>query len=69
MLYFFLIMVLVVYQFKSPTATRFFLKILATGDFMKKVPTATFVLRDRYIVSLELVYTPNTFYMKSAVVI
>ena len=36
---------------------------------MKKVPTATFSLRDRYIVSIERVYTPSTFYMKSAVCI
>ena len=35
---------------------------------MKKVPTATFDLGDRKIVSIELVYTPSTFYMKSAVV-
>jgi len=34
---------------------------------MKKVPTATCVLGDRYIVSIERVYTPSTFYMKSAV--
>ena len=39
-----------------------------TGDFMKNVPTATCALRDRQIVSIELVYTPSTFYMKSAVV-
>jgi hypothetical protein len=38
-----------------------------TGDLEKKVPTATCVLRDRYIVSIERVYTPSTFYMKSAV--
>ena len=38
-----------------------------TGDFMKKVPTATCALRDRYIVSIERVYTLSTFYMKSAV--
>ena len=36
-------------------------------DFMEKVPTATCALRDRSIVSIERVYTPNTFYMKSAV--
>ena len=34
---------------------------------MKKVPPATFALRDRQIVSIE-VYTPSTSYMKSAVV-
>ena len=34
---------------------------------MKKVPTATSALRDRYIVSIERVYTPSTFYMKSSV--
>ena len=38
-----------------------------TGDFMKKVPKATFALRDRQIVSIERVYTPSTFYMKTAV--
>ena len=40
-----------------------------TGDFMKKVPTATCALIDRQIqiVSIERVYTPSTFYMKSAV--
>ena len=41
--------------------------LFATGDFMKKVPTATCALRDRYIVSIERVYTPSTFYIKSAV--
>ena len=41
--------------------------MLNIGDFMKKVPTATFALRDRYIASIERVYTPSTFYMKSAV--
>ena len=35
---------------------------------MKKVLTATCALRDRYIVSIERLYTPSTFYMKSAVV-
>ena len=39
----------------------------STGDVMKKVPTATCALRDRLIVSIERVYTPNTFYMESAV--
>ena len=34
---------------------------------MKKVPTATCALRGRKIVSIEQVYTPSTFYMKSAV--
>ena len=38
-----------------------------TGDFMKKVLTTTCALKDRYIVSIERVYTPSTFYMKSAV--
>ena len=38
-----------------------------TGDFMKKVPSATCALRDRWIVSIEQVYTTSTFYMKSAV--
>ena len=40
---------------------------LSTGDFMKKVPTATCALRDRWIVSIERVYTPTSFYMESAV--
>ena len=40
---------------------------LYTGNFMKKVPTATCALRDRQIVSIERVYTPSTFYMKFAV--
>ena len=35
---------------------------LNTGDFMKKVPTATCALRDKYIVSIERVYTPSTFF-------
>ena len=39
----------------------------ATGDFMKKIPTATCALRDRYIVSIERVFTTSTFYMKSTV--
>ena len=39
----------------------------ATGDFMKNVPTATCALVDRQIVSIERVYTPSTFYMKSSV--
>ena len=34
---------------------------------MEKVPTATCALRDRYIVSIERVYTPSAFYMKLAV--
>ena len=34
---------------------------------MKKVPTATCALRDKYIVSIERVYTPSTFYIQSAV--
>ena len=34
---------------------------------MRKVPTATCALRDRYIVAIEGVYTPSTFYRKSAV--
>ena len=34
---------------------------------MKKVPTATCAFGDRYIVSIELVYTTSTFYMKPAV--
>ena len=34
---------------------------------MKKVLRATCALRDRYIVSIERVYTPSTFYVKSAV--
>ena len=34
---------------------------------MKKVLLATWALRDRSIVSIELVYTPSTFFMKSAV--
>ena len=36
---------------------------------MKKVPTATCALRDRWMVSIEWVYTPGTFFffMKSAV--
>ena len=38
-----------------------------TGDFMKKVPTATCALRNRKVVSVERVYTPSTFYIKSAV--
>jgi len=38
----------------------------STGDFMKKVLTATCALRDR-IVSIEQVYTPSTFYMNLAV--
>ena len=41
--------------------------LLHTGDFMKKVPQLPDCTRDRYIVSIERVYTPNTFYMKSAV--
>ena len=36
---------------------------LDSGDFMKKVTTATCALRDRWIVSIERVYTPRTFYM------
>ena len=40
---------------------------LYTRDFMKKVPTATCALRFRQIVSIERVYTPRTFFMKSAV--
>ena len=40
---------------------------LNTGDFMKKVPTATFALMDRWIVSIGRIYTPSTFNMKSAV--
>ena len=39
----------------------------SSGDFMKKVPTATCAFRDKYIISIECVYTPSTFYMKSAV--
>ena len=39
----------------------------STGDFMKKVPTATCALRDRKIDFIERVYTSSTFYMKSAV--
>ena len=39
----------------------------ATGDFMKKVPTATCALRDRQIFSTERVHTTSTFYMKSSV--
>ena len=35
-----------------------------TGDFMKKIPTATCALRDS---SIEQVYNPSTFYLKSAV--
>ena len=42
-------------------------RCLATGDFIKKVLTATCGLRDRQIVSIEQVYTPSTFYMKPAV--
>ena len=38
-----------------------------TGNFMKKVPTATCALGDRWIVSIERVYAPSTFNMKSAV--
>ena len=34
---------------------------------MKKVPTATCALKDRKIVSIERVYTPSNFYMKSVV--
>ena len=34
---------------------------------MKMVPTATYALRNRKIVSIEGVYAPSTFYMKSAV--
>ena len=34
---------------------------------MKKVPTATCALSNRYIVSIEWVYTPSTFNMKSVV--
>ena len=41
---------------------------LTTGDFMKKVPTATCALRYRQKVYIERVYTPSTYYMKSAVV-
>ena len=44
-----------------------FFKMQACRDFMKMVPTATCALRDRQIISLERVYTPSTFYMKSAV--
>ena len=40
----------------------YFTHDLCTGDFMKKVPTATCALRDRYIVSIEGVYTPRTFF-------
>ena len=40
----------------------------ATGNFKKKLPTATCKLRDRWIVSIERVYTPSTFYTKSDVV-
>ena len=43
------------------------IQVLTTGDFMKKVLPATCALRDRWIVSIEQVYTPSTFYMKSAV--
>ena len=38
-----------------------------TGNFMKKVLPATWALRDRLIVLIELVYTESTFYMKPAV--
>ena len=34
---------------------------------MKKVPKLPVCTRDRLIVSIERVYTPSTFYMKSAV--
>ena len=39
----------------------------STADFIKKVPTATCALKDRWIVSIEQVYSPSTFYMKLAV--
>ena len=39
----------------------------STGDFMKNVPTANCALRDGQIVSIEGVYTPSTFYIKSVV--
>ena len=42
-------------------------RLLTTGDFMKKVPTAASALRDRKIASIERVYTPSTFYKKSDV--
>ena len=37
------------------------------GFHGKKGPIATCALRDRWIDSIERVYTPSTFYMKSAV--
>ena len=49
------------------TLAQLFVKLYSTGDFMKKVPTATCALRDRKIVSIEWVYTPSTFYMKPVV--
>ena len=41
--------------------------LYCNGDFMKKVLLATWVLRDRWIVVIERVYTASTFFMKSAV--
>ena len=41
--------------------------VIDTGDFMKKVLLATWVLRDRKIVVIEWVYAESTFFMKSAV--
>ena len=41
--------------------------VFVTGDFMKKVPQLPVCTRDRQIVSIERVYAPSTFYMKSSV--
>ena len=41
--------------------------VCAYWGFHEKGPTATCALRDRYIVSIEWVYTSSNFYMKSAV--
>jgi len=45
----------------------FLLRQNNTGDFMKKVPQLPVWARDRQIVSIDRVYTPSTFYMKSSV--
>ena len=54
-----------IFEFKH---SHFYIHI-NTGDFIKKFPRAQIPVctRDRYIVSLEWVYPPGTFFMKSAV--
>ena len=38
-----------------------------TSGFIKKVPQLPVCTRDRYIIIIGQLYTPSTFYMKSAV--